>query len=202
MTFIAHGSGRQPAPKPRCRLQLMALGLKADAKACLTAAASIDNSTDGLAPLQQQLLLCHAIWFILKADLVSQGESEERLAQFGRDLAEMLGRARQLGYSPTDRRTDHIVGWLSSFHIDFAFRNQRITEISYPRASQALEVATAMIDDISLNVVARYRAFLGSSKEHTYGLSRKISAAASLFCEAHKEKTPAQHRDIRLHDRC
>src|SRR5215204_4439860 len=95
--------------------QLLALGQKAEARAFLAAALSIDNMSDGI-PCSKHILLCHAVELILKADLVSQGENQAR----GRDFAQLLGRAKQLGYSPSDQRTDQVVEWLRPLHMDLA----------------------------------------------------------------------------------
>src|SRR5215207_9726375 len=96
------------------QLQLVALGQKAEAKAFRAAAASIDDMSDGI-PCAKHILLCHAVELILKADLLSQGENQER----SRDLAQLLGQAKQLGYSPSDPRTDQVVERLRPLQMDF-----------------------------------------------------------------------------------
>jgi len=149
--------------------QLLALGQKAEAKAFLAAAVSIDNMSDGI-PCSKHILLCHAVELILKADLLSQGEKQER----SRDLARLLGRAKKLGYSPSDQRTDQVVEWLRPLHMDVAHRCQR-----HRRAIDALEVVTAMFDDIAPNVIARHHALLSSPKANKHTTSQAKSAPQS-----------------------
>src|SRR5829696_9946420 len=164
MTLNVHLSDREASfkrPALDRQRHLLALGQKAEAKAFLAAALSIDNMSDGI-PCSKHILLCHAAELILKADLVSQGENQAR----GRDLAQLLGRAKQLGYRPSDQRTDQVVEWLRPLHMDLA-HGLPIECRRHRRAIDALEVLTAMFDDIAPNVIARHHALLSSSQANT-----------------------------------
>ena len=124
MNYTVHVSDREAWSKcavPDLQLELIALGQKAEAKSILAAAASIDNMSDGI-PCPKHILLWHAAELILKADLLSQGENQER----SRDLAQLLGRAKQLGYSPSDPRTDQVVERLRPLQKDFTHQPQPV----------------------------------------------------------------------------
>ena len=192
MNYTVHVSDREAWSKcagPDLQLQLVALGQKAEAKAFLAAAASIDDMSDGI-PCPKHILLCHAVELILKADLMSQGENQER----SRDLAQLLGRAKELGYSPSDRRTDQVVERLRPLQKDFTHRPQPVECQRHRRAIAALEVVTAMFDDIAPSVTARHHALLSSSKASTHRTSQTKSAPQSRSTAKLYGKTPAQHR--------
>src|SRR5215204_5432298 len=124
MNYTVHVSDLEASSKcagPDLQLQLVALGQKAEAKSILAAAASIDDMSDGI-PCPKHILLWHAAELILKADLLSQGENQER----SRDLAQLLGRAKQLGYSPSDPRTDQVVEQLRPLQKDSTHRPQPV----------------------------------------------------------------------------
>src|SRR5215207_1781870 len=170
MNYTSDREASSKCAGPDLQLQLVALGQKAEAKAFLAAAASIDDMSDGI-PCPKHILLCHAVELILKADLLSQGENQAR----GRDLAQLLGQAKQLGYRPSDQRTDQVVEWLRPLHMDLA-HGSPIECRRHRRAIDALEVLTAMFDDIAPNVIARHHALLSSSKANTQTTSQAKSA--------------------------
>jgi len=68
------------------RPEQKALGLKAEAMAYITAAASLERADDGPILSTKHILLCHAIELILKAYVASRGDHEGSLLKVGHDL--------------------------------------------------------------------------------------------------------------------
>jgi hypothetical protein len=142
----------QPIQRQALRPEQKALGLRAEAMAFITAAASMEKPEDGPVLSTKHILLCHAIELILKAYVASRGDHDS-LLEFGHDLEKTLRRATQLGYRPSDARTEALVEWLTQFHIT-ADRHGRRAWIVHPLACEAIAIVKIMMNEIAPCLIA------------------------------------------------